>query len=578
MSEFDKIRTRKLGKTIQLLLGTVVILSLGFTAIWIQPASALLSSWSSTTNYPIGIEFPSCVMSSGFVYCIAGDNSSSLTNAVYFAPLLPAGGAGSWSSSTSYPLRLQSQSCVTSSGYVYCIGGDTHGGLANSTSAVYFAALSSNGVGSWLPSTRYPTNIAGQSCVVDSGFVYCIAGENTTALPGGGVQGTINSAVYFAPLSSSGVGSWSPTTSYPTGIVFQSCVVDSGFVYCIGGDMANGFGTANGFTNVVYFAPLSSSGVGSWSSATSYPLNVISPSCVVGSGFAYCIGGDTATHSPFGGTFTGFTSAVYFASLSSSGVGSWASTTSYPTVIYTQSCALDSGFVYCIGGNNGSGVPSGTWSNGVFFASTSPNTTSTSISCSPSSVAVNQPTQCTATVTDTSSTPAPIIGTVTFSSSSSGSFTPSNTCTLKSIGSSTASCAATVSYAPGSGTEGTQTITGTYDGDHQGSSGTTSLTVTERTTSTMVTCPKVKGNTVCTVTVTDTSPGTAITPAGTVAMSSTGSGMFTSCNLSGTGSSATCTATYTTGRGKTTIITIMATYSGDKDHFGSSGNTTIKSS
>src|SRR5439155_1624653 len=344
--------------------------------------------------------FPSCVMSSGFVYCIAGDNSSSLTNAVYFAPLLPAGGAGSWSSSTSYPLRLQSQSCVTSSGYVYCIGGDTHGGLANSTSAVYFAALSSNGVGSWSPSTRYPTNIAGQSCVVDSGFVYCIAGENTTALPGGGVQGTINSAVYFAPLSSSGVGSWSPTTSYPTGIVFQSCVVDSGCVYCIGG-------------------------------------------------------------------------------------------------------------------NNGSGAPSGTWSYGVFFASTSPNTTSTSISCSPSSVAVNQPTQCTATVTDTSSTPAPIIGTVTFSSSSSGSFTPSNTCTLKSIGSSTASCAATVSYAPGSGTEGTQTITGTYDGDHQGSSGTTSLTVTERTTSTMVTCPKVKGNTVCTVTVTDTSPGTAITPAGT---------------------------------------------------------------
>src|SRR5256885_7621163 len=237
MSEFDRIRTRKLGKTIQLLLGTVVILSLGFTAIWIQPASALLSSWSSTTNYPIGIDFPSCVMSSGFVYCIDGDNSSSLTN-----------------------------------------------------------------------------------------------------------------AVYFAPLSSSGVGSWSPTTSYPTGIVFQSCVVDSGFVYCIGGDMANGFGTANGFTNVVYFAPLSSSGVGSWSSGTSYPLNVISPSCVVGSGFAYCIGGDTATHSPFGGTFTGFTSAVYFASLSSSGVGSLASTTSYPTVIYTQSCALDSGFVYCIGG------------------------------------------------------------------------------------------------------------------------------------------------------------------------------------------------------------------------------------
>src|SRR2546430_1302850 len=289
MSEFDEIHTRKLGKTIQLLLGSVVILSLGFTAISIQPASALLSSWSSTTNYPTGIEFPSCVVSSGFVYCSAGDNSSGLTNAVYFAPVLAARGACSWSSSTSYPLRLQSQSCVTSSGYVYCIGGDTRGGLANSTSAVYFAALSSSGVGSWSPSTRYPTNIAGQSCVVDSGFVYCIAGENTTALPGGGVQGTINSAVYFAPLSSSGVGSWSPTTSYPTGIVFQSCVADSGFVYCIGGDMASGFGTPNGFTNVVYFASLSSSGVGSRTSATSFPFDVIRPGSVLGSRLAYWI-------------------------------------------------------------------------------------------------------------------------------------------------------------------------------------------------------------------------------------------------------------------------------------------------
>src|SRR5207249_8035622 len=128
---------------------------------------------------------------------------------------------------------------------------------------------------------------------------------------------------------------------------------------------------------------------------------------------------------------------------------------------YTQSCAVDSGFVYCIGGNNGSGSPSGTWSSGVYFASTFPNTTSTSISCSPSSVAVNQPTQCTATVTDTSSTPTSISGTVTFSSSSPGSFTPSNTCTLTPTGSSTASCAATVGYAPGSGTKGAQTITGT---------------------------------------------------------------------------------------------------------------------
>src|SRR2546430_16472683 len=108
----------------------------------------------------------------------------------------------------------------------------------------------------------------------------------------------------------------------------------------MGGDMAGGFGAPNGFTNVVYFASLSSSGVGSWSSATSYPLNVISPGCVVGSGFVYCIGGDTATHGPFGGTFTGFTMAVYFASLSSSGVGPLSSTDNSHTSLSPTNLAL----------------------------------------------------------------------------------------------------------------------------------------------------------------------------------------------------------------------------------------------
>src|SRR2546429_6393837 len=168
----------------------------------------------------------------------------------------------------------------------------------------------------------------------------------------------------------------------------------------MGGDMASGLALAKCFTDVFYFAPLSSSGVGSWSSATSYPLNVISPSCVVGSGFAYCIGGDTATHSPFGGTFTGFTSAVYFASLSSSGLGSWASTTSYPTVIYTQSCALDSGFVYCIGGDKGRGGPPRNWRNGGFFLFPSPHTPPTTLNCCSTSLDFSQPSPVTPTATD----------------------------------------------------------------------------------------------------------------------------------------------------------------------------------
>ena len=492
-----------LARVVPILL-VVAMGSVTLSAIWIQPASASLSSWTATTNYPVSVSGEICVMSSGFVYCVGGNNGTTRITAVYFAP------------------------------------------------------LSSSGVGSWIATTSYPTNVISQSCVASSGFIYCVGGFD-------GVT-SVNS-VYFAPLSSSGVGSWSTTTNYPIGITGQSCVAISGFVYCIAGR-----DSANLLTSAVYFAPLSSSGVGSWSATTNYPMTIVSESCVASSGFVHCIGGQL-----FNGAKS---SAVDFAPLNSSGVGSWLATTNYPTTIADPSCVARAGVVYCVAGLGG---PTNTQTNAVYFAfvtQVTQDVTSTFVTCSPSFIAASQPTQCTATVTDTSATPISPGGTVTFSGNSSGSFDPSNTCELSSTGSSTASCASTVSYIPSAGAEGSHTITGTYSGEpaHLGSSGTTSLTVGKRTSSTTVNCSKVKGNIVCTVTVTDTAPGTPVTPTGTVSMGSTGTGTFTNCALSGTGSSAACTVTYTPGKGKTGIITITGTFGGDRDHLGSSGSTTVRSS
>ena len=422
------------------------------------PVSASLNSWSPTTNYPTSTYAESCVVDSGFVYCIGGVSgpdqiNAAYTNAVYFAPLKSNGGVGSWSSTTNYPTSSE-ESCVASSGFVYCIGGYNGVGF-DSSNAVYFAALSSAGVGSWSSTTNYPIGISGQSCVVDSGFAYCIAGN---------VNGsTATDAVYFAQLSSAGVGSWSPATNYPASIYGESCVASSGFVYCIGG--YNGSTS----TSTVYFASLNSNGgVRLWSPATSYPTSAFVQSCAVTAGFVYCIGGRTS------GSLAVPTNAVYFGPVSSIGVASWSSATNYPLSIDQQSCVVGLGFVYCVDGLNGNGV---TITNEVYFASETHNTSSAIATCSPSSVDLNQPTQCTVTVTDTSVSPTSPSGTVTFSSSGPGSFSPSNTCTLSSAGSSTASCTTTVSYTPSN--EGTQTITGTYAGDstHQASSSTTSLAV-----------------------------------------------------------------------------------------------------
>src|SRR5207249_39709 len=138
-------------------------------------------------------------------------------------------------------------------------------------------------------------------------------------------------------------------------------------------------------------------------------------------------------------------------------------------------------------------------------------------------------TTCTATVSDaspgTASTPT---GSVAFSSSGSGTFTPTS-CTLSSE-----TCS--VTYTPSAVGTGTHTVTGSYGGDatHNTSSGTFALTVTNRSTSTAVRCTPASParrssdlGTTCTATVSDASPGTASTPTGSVAFSSSGSGTFT---------------------------------------------------
>jgi hypothetical protein len=144
-----------------------------------------------------------------------------------------------WTQTTSYPLDIASQTCVTDGGYVYCIGGYTGDGSTN-TDVVYYASLSSGGVGAWTQTTSYPVDQEGMACVTDSAYIFCMTNANP-AFP-----------VYYAPLSSGGVGAWISGTIYPPSAVGPGCVVDFGYVYCIGGE-------GNGAINNVYFASITPS-------------------------------------------------------------------------------------------------------------------------------------------------------------------------------------------------------------------------------------------------------------------------------------------------------------------------------
>jgi hypothetical protein len=159
------------------------------------------------------------------------------------------------------------------------------------------------------------------------------------------VGGDTNAA-YYATISTSGVGSWTSTTAYPNKIAGQSCAASGGYIYCVSGiDGTQGPRP----TGAVYFAPVSpSGGVGAWVRTADYPSAAIALSCSASAGYVYCVGGANTV-----GTLQ--SNATYYAQASSSGVSRWAATTAYPSTVDAESCVASGGFIYCIAGYTAQG-------------------------------------------------------------------------------------------------------------------------------------------------------------------------------------------------------------------------------
>ena len=200
-------------------------------------------------------------------------------------------------------------------------------------------------------------------------------------------------------------------------------------------------------------------------------------------GFALAVSGDTViAGAPFADNSLG---AVY---LFTKPAGGWTSGHETQKLSPTQDTPSAGEFGYAVGVEGGTivaGAPfeqegnTGQQGTAYVFAgavgTTSP--TSTSVSCSPASIAAGQTSSCTATVSDTIGGSAPS-GAVTYSSDSPGSFGLGNPCVLAPTQTSgVASCG--VTYAPAAVSSGTDTITASYGGDavHRPSTGSAVVTV-----------------------------------------------------------------------------------------------------
>jgi hypothetical protein len=198
--------------------------------------------------------------------------------------------------------------------------------------------------------------------------------------------------------------------------------------------------------------------------------------------------------------------------------------------------------------------------------------TTTALSCEPATVGAGS--TCAATVTEFGPSPFGVPGgEVTWSASGSGSFSAGSCTPTGADGVSTCS----VTYTPAAGSANQQTISGTYRGDttHLGSGASTSISISDRASTTAVSCTPtsvVTGRpTTCTAVVSDAGPEGPLAPSGSVTWSSTAAGSFSpaSCTLSGTGDRSCSVSFVPTATG---THAVNASYAGGPDHLPSSSS------
>lgn len=336
----------------------VAIIALYAIAVLLTPSTTPTSTtWKLSASYPtqvggtFAIAGQQCFNSTSYVFCIGGEDANGGPRSdVYVASPASTGNITGWTALAAYPQDINGQSCVAYSGYVYCIGG-TYDDNGDDVASSYYAPLTSGGsVGTWTATTAFPIPVDSQSCVAATGYVFCVGGNNET--DGTNADSTASNAVWYAPLSSSGIGSWTSTTPYPQNVFFPTCYASGDYIYCLGGVDSN-----YNAVSTDYYASLSSTGVGAWAQTTAYPVQASGQACVVSSGYIYCVGGEEAEGS--------YTSASYYAQVSSGGIGTWKQMASYPLSVQTD-CAITSGYMYCIGGFDASSVGE---NNAAYYAS-----------------------------------------------------------------------------------------------------------------------------------------------------------------------------------------------------------------
>ncbi len=321
-----------------------------------------VGTWTTTTMLPGGRAYGVPVVSGNTVYITGGDGLSSgadgstgSSQEMNWNTMDPSTGAlgGTWSGAVKLHRSVRLSAGVYA-GIMYTWGGDQ--GTTNGTSTVdgeyvTLSQLKSNlsgdsGCGSqYCLMTSLPQETDAPGYAVYNGFVYTVGGAGVNT-----TGGTPYSTVQVSMIGNGGnggVGAWtSNANTYATGRNNQMTVVNNNYIYIFGGS-----GSGSSYFNDVQYAPLNPDGsVGTWATTTALPTNVASGGGIAYNGYIYIIGGTNGTTK---------TATTYYTTFNADGtLGTWQTTSSIIQARQAFLAAAYKGYMYVAGGTS-NGAPAG---------------------------------------------------------------------------------------------------------------------------------------------------------------------------------------------------------------------------
>ncbi len=306
--------------------------------VYLQFAASDVGSWLTTTVLPQTLTGHRAVSwNDRYAYVVGGYNNLNYVNTVYYASI-SSGGIGNWTALNPLPVALRDPAVVIGTNTIYVMGGRDGSQVYNT---IYYASINTDGtIGAWQTSAvTLPVALWGHTATYCMGYIYLIGGTSSMT------ENTAISSVYYTKVTAMNtLTAWSAGTSLPATRNRHAAVTYNGKLFVLGG-----YDNAGVKASTVYYAtPGVSGSTGAWSTGTALPVAVSNHSAAVTNGVISVMAGAV------GATLS---NTVYYTNAEGSPLV-W-NTSANVMYDYTKDGAAftGNGQVYYTGGLNLSGTP-----------------------------------------------------------------------------------------------------------------------------------------------------------------------------------------------------------------------------